>query len=37
MRTLHASLRVSDLARSDVYQAVGYTVAGAVEGRRLVP
>jgi lactoylglutathione lyase len=33
MRTLHVGLRVSDLERSLVfYQAVGYTVAGTVEG-----
>ncbi len=38
MRTLHVGLRVSDLERSLVfYQAVGYKVVGAVEGRRLAP
>jgi lactoylglutathione lyase len=33
MRTLHAGLRVSDLERSlAFYTAVGYTVAGTVQG-----
>jgi catechol 2,3-dioxygenase-like lactoylglutathione lyase family enzyme len=33
MRTLHIGLRVSDLDRSlAFYQAVGYTIAGTVEG-----
>ena len=36
MRTLHVGLRVSDLERSLVfYRAVGYTVAGTVEGTPL--
>jgi lactoylglutathione lyase len=36
MRTLHVGLRVSDLQRSlAFYQAVGYTVAGTVEGTPL--
>jgi lactoylglutathione lyase len=33
LRTLHVGLRVSDLTRSlAFYTAVGYTVAGSVEG-----
>jgi lactoylglutathione lyase len=36
MRTLHVGLRVSDLERSLVlYTAVGYTVAGTVQGTPL--
>ena len=38
MRTLHVGLRVSDLERSlAFYAAVGYTVAGRVEGTRSAP
>ncbi len=36
MRTLHVGLRVSDLERSlEFYTAVGYTVAGTVQGTPL--